>query len=266
MQDLDFGIKEIWKTHGDFQAEALQTIVQHIRHVSDPQIHRMLVEYLTNLGAFYVPRGEMLVEAYGSSITDPRNGMFSAMGTCFLQERLAIPLRFANGVVGGFVGYSNKPADWPEDMAYIKYNYPPKIAFNKGRYMFLEPNEFEKAISDEYICIVDGLFDKMLLQCLGVNACSLCGSALTDWHMHYLSFIKHKIVIADNDEAGRKLYNICRWRLDNVVELRQPYTGDIDDFLKTQERIENFLATFKEMQSEGFLLSKELKEPKKFSI
>lgn len=262
MQDFSYGIQEIWDKFGDFETECISGIVENIRHVEDTQIHKMQADYLKKIGAFYVPDGEFLVSVFGESITDPRTGLFSAFNTCFLQDRLAIPLRFANGTVGGFVGYANKPKNWPEDTAFIKYGYPPKVAFNKGRYFFIEPEEIQKAIDDEYICIVDGLFDKMILQCLGINAVSLCGSALTDWHKYYLSFIKHKIVIADNDQAGRKLFNICRWKLSGVVELRQPYTGDIDDYLKTQGRIEEFLRVFNEMKSEGFILSKQIHEPK----
>ncbi len=260
MADYTYGIQNVWKEDIDFQTEALSGIVKHIRRVDNPEICKLQFEYLKNIGAFYVPRGEYLIDRFGEDITDIQKGIFTAYGMCFLQERLAIPMRLADGTVTGFVGYSNKPSDWPEEQAFIKYGYPPKVAFAKGRYFFIEPDELERALTEQYICIVDGLFDKMMLQCLGINAVSLCGSALTEWHIMYLKFIKHVIVVGDNDLAGRKLYNICKWKLNNVVEIRQPYTGDIDDYLKTPERIAEFQRVFAEMKSEDFLISKEIKE------
>lgn len=258
MTDLTYGIQSIWHQDHDLQVACLDAIVKDIRHIQDEEIQKLQAAYLERIGAFYVFKGEYLVDHFGSSITDPRYGAFSQFKTCYLHERLALPLRFADGSVVGFVGYSNKPADWPEDKAWVKYFYPGSETFSKGRYMFIEPDEIRKAIQEQYICIVDGLFDKIILQCLGINAVSLCGSSLTDWHQRYLNFVKYKIVIADNDIAGRKLFNACRWRLSNVVEIRQPETNDIDDYLKTPQRLARFLQVFNEMQQEGFTNSKEL--------
>lgn len=260
MKDLSYGIESVWNTDPELQLELLNLIVSDIRGISDTNLRNAQVQYLKSIGAFYVHTGEYLLEHFGKGILDKSNGIFNQFNTCTLQGRLVFPIRIADGSVLGFIGYSNKPKDWPEDKSWIKYLYPGKEVFNKGRYMFIEPQELEKAIKDRYICIVDGIFDKIVLQCLGINAVSLCGSMLTDWHIKYLSFIEHKIVIADNDVAGRKLYNNCVWKMPNVVEIRQPTFGDIDDYLKTDRRIHNFLSVFNQMQEEGFLLSGELHE------
>lgn len=258
MADLRYGVASVWDTDHDVQRACLEAVVSDIRHIEDPEIQKLQADYLERLGAFYVFSGEYLIQHFGKSIMDLRQGIFSPFNTCYLHRRLAIPIRFADGTVIGFIGYSNKPKDWPADRAWIKYSYPGSQVFSKGRYFFIEPDEIKKAIQDQYVCIVDGLFDKIILQCLGINAVSLCGSSLTDWHVRYLSLIKHKIVVADNDVAGRKLFNLCKWKMDNVVEIRQPYTGDIDDFLKSQDHLAAFLKVFSEMQDEGFIIPKEV--------
>ncbi len=258
MVDFRYGVMSVWNQDADVQRAAMEAIVTDIRHIEDPEIQKLQQEYLERIGAFYVFSGEYLISHFGKSITDIRNGIFSPFNTCYLHRRLAIPIRFADGTVAGFIGYSNKPEGWEEDRAWIKYSYPNSQVFSKGRYFFIEPDELKKAIEEQYICIVDGLFDKIILQCLGINAVSLCGSALTDWHIRYLSMIKNKIVLADNDIAGRKLFNMCSWKLDNVVEIKQPYFGDIDDFLKSQDNLSAFLQVFKEMRQEWFVNSKEL--------
>lgn len=257
------GLANLWEHDEEFQLTALHGIVKHVRRVDDPAIEEMQVNYLRGLGAFYVPDNQYMKRYFGKDITSPSYGIYSVTYHCYLSERLAIPMRLMDEKVAGFIGYSNKPAGWPADTAWIKYRYPGKEVMAKDRYMFIEPHEYKKALEEKYICIVDGLFDKMILQALGINAVSLCGSALTSWHKFYLSFIPHKIVIGDNDMAGRKLFISCRAALANCVEIRQPYTGDIDDFLKDQSRIEVLLRTIEDMKSEGFLLSKTLKEVRK---
>lgn len=261
-RDFTPSIMDVWERDGEFQNDAMQGIVQNIRKVTDPSIGQLQVDYLKNLGAFYVPTNNYMKEYFGPDITNREYGIYNITFRCNLLERLAIPIRFMNGRVVGFIGYSSKPTDWPADKSWIKYLYPSSDVLRKERYFFIEPQEYRKALADDYICIVDGLFDKMILQALGVNAVSLCGSALTVWHRYYLSFIKHKIVIGDNDQAGRKLFATCRSALSGCVEIRQPYTNDIDDFLKEESRIKVLLDTISEMKSEGFLISKTLKEVK----
>lgn len=259
MTDHSQGISNVWRDHRDMQQEFLRGIIRVIRHQMHEESVEQQANYLERMGAFFVPSGEYLIERFGKSIQEPGNGIFIQNDVCTLAERLAFPMRFANGTVPAFIGYSNKPDDWPDDVFFPKYVYPGKYVLEKGRWLFIEPDEMRRAIEEQYICVVDGLFDKITLQTLGINAVSLGGSMLTSWHKHYLSFIGKIIVIADNDKAGRNLYNSCRYAFKNVVEIRQPYTGDIDNFLKTDERIEVFKECFQEMRNEGFLISKEIR-------
>lgn len=261
MRNFDYssGVRSIWSKDAEFQHDCIEGIVRNIRHADNTALFAAQVKYLENIGAFYVHIGEYLIEHFGQQILSQNHGIFIGNSICTLAGRLAIPLLAMNGSTLGFVGYSNKPDDWPNDAAWVKYMYPPKYIFDKGRYMFISREEYMQSLADGYICIVDGLFDKISLSCLGINAVSLCGSALTKWHKYYLSFIPHKIVIADNDIAGRRLSRICQSQLTNCVEIRQPYTSDVDDMLKDNSRCQQLLKCISLMKSEGFLLSKTLR-------
>ncbi len=254
--DLTYGIQSVWKEDEEYQTACLSGILSAIRRINDTDIAKLHEDYLKEIGAFFVHNDSYITEHFGPAIKEPKYGMYNSDGRCYLCGRLAIPLRTMDDCVRGFVGYSKKPDDLDPNDVYVKYLYPPKYAFSKSRYMFITSQEYRKALEEQYICIVDGLFDKIILQCLGINAVSLCGSSLTSWHKYYLSFIKNKIVVADNDLAGRRLASYCKYAFDNCVELIQAETGDIDSFIRTPEHLLKIKNTILEMKHEGFLISK----------
>lgn len=259
MQDFSLGIYRIWKEHTDFQTAALKGLLRNVRHVTDEQLLNLHLNYLRSIGAFYVPSGEYLIDMFGKSIQDSTAGVFSG-NFCYLIDRVAIPLRHVNGMVPGFVGYSRAPDNEAENELFVKYRYPPAFVYDKSRYFFIEPDELNRALHEKYICIVDGLFDKMTLQALGINAVSLCGSSLTYWHSKYLSLFEKIIVISDNDTAGRKLFTQCKYKHPNCIELQQPFTKDVDDYLKDGQRVAKLIKEFELMRREGFIASHKMKE------
>ena len=78
-------------------------------------------------------------------------------------------------------------------------------------------------------------------------------------HKLYLDRIKHKVVIADNDSAGRKLVKDIKKVWSNAVEIIQYDTKDIDSFLTTPSRVLLLKDTIERMKREGFILSHILK-------
>lgn len=282
MRDLRYGIQHIWNTDEDLQRQCLESLVTRIRGVMDADIVARDIESLVKLGAFFVPDDLYMILHFGESIMDYQYGLYRGY-RCTIAGRLAIPMEFLDGNVYGFIGYSNEDDSEPGDIdlgkvseelsrlgeivdmeleedseyksTFIKYLYPPQFVMEKARYMFIGREEYRKAIEDGYICITDGLFDKHRLSTLGYNAVSLCGSSLTSWHKYYLSFIPHKIVIADNDRAGVKLARVCKSQLEGCIQLSFPKTKDIDDFLKTKEGIREFQGAFDYLKSVDFAFS-----------
>lgn len=287
--DLSDGIRAVWEQDREFQLACIEGIVKNIRKVKDPDLALLTAEELVADGMFYVPDDDYMPRFFGPEIKQYQYGIY-IQDLCKLAFRLAMPIRLMDDTVPGFIGYtppSSKPEeeeptdeksqlanvisaesspsvaqaddDIGTDYSFVKYLYPPKSVLQKERYMYITRAEFLKALKDQYICIVDGLFDKRRLQMAGINATSLCGSALTPWHVRYLNFIPHKIVIHDNDPAGLHLLKICQWKLTGCVSIRQGENWDIDDFLKTKENILILKDCIEQMKSEGFLLSKVIK-------
>jgi len=261
MIDYTNGINTIWKEDYDYQYHALSAILETIRGLTGIAKDNLLNVMITD-GMFYVPSDRYMIDVFGDQILDYKNGIYTNYEECKLCYRLAMPMRLFDNSIVGFIGYSNKNDFNEGDESFIKYLYPPKFIIKKGRYVYCTRDEFLKAVNDEYICIVDGLFDQKALVANGINALSLCGSSLTRYHRVYLNSIKHKIVIADNDEAGRQLYALIKNAYPDTVEIKQNKTKDIDSFMHTTEAINELKSLIKLMKSEGFIISHSLKSRK----
>ena len=231
-QDID----TIWIKDEQMQMECMEDLTV-IRKVFDDQMVQQDIAFWRSLGLFYVPSDQYMKDKLGSHITQFQYGLYRA-GYCSLYDRVAIPLRSLTGDVLGFAGYlcSEPSGDTSDYMSSVKYLFPPEHVLDKSRYVYCEPDWFKGALSDEYICIVDGLFDAIRLNQNGIHAVSLCGSRLTEWHKMYLSFIKRKIVIADNDSAGVRLAEQCLRSMTGVSWMRFSGFKDIDDWMKSKDR------------------------------
>lgn len=238
MFDLTEYINIIWEQDTDLQLECLHTLSQEIRGVSSEEIISKDVEYWRNIGMFYVPDELYLVDRLGDRIVSYKYGVYRDQ-FCTLAGRIAIPLRVLTGGVIGFVGYSNsiENAGLYDDPVLIKYLFPPDYILQKSRFIFCEPDWFEAALRDQYVCITDGVFDAIRLNQYGIHAVSLCGSNLSAWHKMYLGFIRNIVVVADNDNAGVRLAQQCLNSFKYCSWLKFDATKDIDDFLKDPIRL-----------------------------
>lgn len=251
------GIERIWTEDADYQKIALNGILECIRNMQG-EVKDNLLKYMVSDGMFYVPSDIYMSEIFGDTIMEYNNGVYIGEA-CKLCFRLAMPVRLLDDTVVGFIGYSNKDDFNEDNQAFVKYLYPPKYILQKSRYMYITRKELLKALDDDYICIVDGLFDQKALVANGINAVSLCGSAVTEYHKLYLNSIKHKVVIADNDSAGRKMAADLKRIWPNVVEIYQDKSKDIDSYIKTPERVIEVRNIINLMKKEGFMLSHRLK-------
>lgn len=251
---LATGIKHIYDTEYEFQRSVIRAILKEVRHIEDEEILEATLTNLMDSGAFYVIDDEYMIKHFGKDITDSKYGIYYS-DVCKYALRLVLPMVLFDGTIGGLIGYTNKNDIDEEDNSFIKYLYPNKIVLNKKRFLYIKPEEYRKAYEEQYICIVDGLFDQHALTINGYNACSLCGSAVTEYHKLYLTPIKHIIIIADNDPAGRKFAKSLKSIFPNSIEILQKTTSDIDDFLKTKEAIKRFDDLMQLIKSENFMVN-----------
>jgi hypothetical protein len=245
---FDVGVKKIQEANTELQDLCIRELVGEIRKIPE-NLKDKYVDYLKDLGCFYVQSDEYMAEYFGPEIGDYRYGVYSFDGSCIYYKRLVIPIRGLDGSIKALCAYDNGNSFEGE---FIKYQYSSKLVWDKGNYCFMSADDFRRAVTDGYILIVDGLFDKITLSILGYNAVSLMGSALTDVNCILLNFIDTKIVVPDNDQAGKKLYKTCKYKLDNVLKFEQGKEWDIDDFLKNEKGQTRFRTGFTSLMQRGF--------------
>lgn len=245
------GIDAIWRDDEEIQLALLEELFRSTRNIPEEFI-KTYTEYCRGMGMFFVIDDKYMKKYFSPQIVEPKYGLYQEFKYCTLYERLAIPLRWLDGEIFGFCGYS---ITGDED---TKYLYPPKRVFNKDRFLFIEREEMVKAITDGYIFIVDGIFDKISLTVQGYNAVCLGSSYLTLFHREALNTIKHKIIVPDNDSAGKSLSKMGKRYLRNCITLTQSKEWDIDDYLKQPDNMSTLSEAFMELEKEGFLLDKHI--------
>ena len=244
-QTLELGIEKIWNEDVEYQVKAIQKVLEEQRKIVDQEYLLDYMEYLCNMGAFFVPDSGYMIDMFGEDITLDSYGVYKYGTECRYTNKLCLPIRFLDGYVVGFVGYSPVTETNP-----TKYLYPESTTLRKSVVLFCQPEEFRKSLREDYVVLTDGLFDEISL---GINSASLCGSAITDFHKLALSKIKTKIIAFDNDTAGRKLFVKGKELLSNCKGIMQPFTNDLDDFLKDGSRREDFLNKFEVWKRNNFL-------------
>lgn len=112
-----------------------------------------------------------------------------------------------------------------------KYKESSIVLMDKSKF-FICPLGLKKSIDDEYIILVDGVFDSISLAQEGYNSISILGSTISEYNRFILSLVKNVYVAYDNDGAGRRLYESLKRIHSNVYSITQSKCKDIDDFIK----------------------------------
>lgn len=224
------GIKSVWETDVEAQQGFLQVIAE-LRSVS--------IDTLKSVGAFFVPNDEYLARHCGAEIKEYEYDCYLDDEICRWSNWLVIPIMDISGTVVGLAGFNPflyLKAREENDWSIVYYQYSRGSLFKKGRYVYSPPGNYEKALDDGYVFVVDGLFDAISLWEAGFNACAMMDSAVTEEKVVLLRFVKRVILLADNDDAGVKLYRTLRRRVPQLELFKQGKTKDIDELLKTEFR------------------------------
>ena len=240
---IDTELEKLKNTDRDLQRRFLTTLSKY---------RYMDVEYLLDLGCFFIPSDDYLIEKFGTIMLDPALNLYNYEGECNWLHHLVIPIRGVYGNLVGFTGYNpatkliiadNKDSDNPQ-IPPPKYVVLNKSVFDKNKFMLM-PNGYSKAFDDGYIILVDGIFDALTLGSLGFNSACSMGTFLSDYNNFLLSFIPRKIVGADNDRAGLDLWNYVRNKFPESRRILQKYGKDIDECVKVKgaDYVKNILDT-----------------------
>ena len=193
---------------------------------------------------------DYLYGVYGENVYSSEYGLYNSTRIDKYAMRVMIPLTYLNNEVCGFIGYA--PALLGEETITNKYIYPNSDVLPKAKIMFCPKGVYADAIRDGYVCIVDGIFDAIILNAVGIHAASLCGSSLTKYHKLFLSAIRTKIVVPDNDVAGTKVVQLLENAFDRVRIIFREDSKDVDDFMKIPGNLEKFVKEFYEWKQSDF--------------
>lgn len=191
--------------------------------------------------AFFIPNNDYLLEYTIPEVLNDQYGIYNYEGICLWHSNIVFPIfDLGNSIVGlgGFNPVNYVKAHETHDWTITYYQYSKKSIFPKGRFMYMLPGIYNKALKDGYLIVVDGLFDAVHLSSYGFNAAALMGSSITDEIIMQLRFIKKVIIISDNDAAGLQFIRTLKTHLHNTVTIYQGETKDVDELLKTDRNPE----------------------------
>lgn len=150
-----------------------------------------------------------------------------------LNEGFIIPVLDSSYRIIFFVNYN-----WERGGARKYLNvYPDEFSKNGMNMKMFGAHNLAQAVKEDWIVVVEGMFDTVRLESVGIPAMSLMGTKLLEYHKRFLSRFTRVVYVSDTDGQG-----ITGWRnvnkgLDNVIHF--PITSiekDVDEFASKDPR------------------------------
>lgn len=158
-----------------------------------------------------------------------------------LNNRVVIPIKSAKGEVLTLVGWRRGAS---------KYLTLPSENFSKESHWFNIDSALEKSFSenalDEFknsVVVVEGIFDALMLDYLGIPAIATMGSTVNSFKGELLNLFDHILCIPDNDGVGTKA--VLNWKVPpsaNFLYLPKERVnfGDFSKYVKDVDDLVNF--------------------------
>lgn len=217
--------------------------------------NKEFIEYLVHLRTGLDDVDETLVQTYLNAgiigCPDPSGEMFeeflneigySLTDLGFKEEDL---FRFGDGFIIPVwsTGYSflhcinhNKDRVSGIEAKYINiYPSGKEDLTNNLKFYGLENSLKAFETGNMYVC--EGVFDKLMLEHLGLPVVATLGSKITTAQIRVLNRFDKVTIIGDNDVAGRKSKDILLSKVKNVDVINIPYEKDIDDLGKKRMNV-----------------------------
>jgi len=146
--------------------------------------------------------------------------------------RLLIPITTPSGFYISYVAYDVIAQIETRQTGEKKPSYiAPKDA-RKDSLVFVPDNHWAQVTESDIIYVVDGVWDSITINYLGLPAMALLGSRVSDDITKILRLYKKIILVQDNDKAGVSLFIELSKHFCNVSRVQIPASiaKDIDEF------------------------------------
>lgn len=200
------------------QLECIKELVNHRKG--------NLREYVKN-GIFYVPDLNELDYVIGQIGTTKEDlGITEDMEYLF-EGGFIIPVMDSNYEVLYYVNY-NFLRD--KSKKYINV-YTVKYKGKEQSLKLYGMHHVKKALKEDRIVVVEGIFDVLRLAMYGIPAVAMLGTAFMPYHKSFFQRFKRVIFIPDNDDAGESSWRKFKKAIPTSEVYRIAGTdSDVDDF------------------------------------
>jgi 5S rRNA maturation endonuclease (ribonuclease M5) len=146
--------------------------------------------------------------------------------------RLLIPISTPAKFYISYVAYDVLAQIHTKQTGEKKPAYFAPISERKDSIVFVPENSWERVTNSNTIYLVDGVFDSITVNYLGLPAMALLGSRISEDISKILSLYERIILVQDNDQAGSNLFIELSKRFRNVARVKIPASiaKDIDEF------------------------------------
>lgn len=190
---------------------------------------------MEDIGAIFIPNDSYLATI--DSRWEEGSSCAYQSGMCMLTGEMIAPIKSVRDEVVGFVGF--EPFIYADvhsgEGSGNYYIYHLAKGHKKSSFLYYPGDSFRDCLHS-HLLVVDGVFDAISLTRAGYHAAALMGSTLSSVHRAIFDIVDNVILCMDNDDAGTKLAQQMTYCCKTVRVLKQPWTKDADECLKSEFR------------------------------
>lgn len=199
-------------------------------------------EYLLNRKCIFIPNKEYVTYHVGSIAENITAGFYNNDEPIW-QLFFIFPIMDLQKNIVGIVGwdaYNKYLVESGQELSLPMYRVSSKTLFNREKYFLTDIDLLEKYYKitpngKRAIVVVDGVFDSVALNAIGVPAISLLGSSVSQEVFYFLRHFNYIYVAHDNDDAGLKLYKTIKNIVPNTFAITH-HSKDIEERIRNDEK------------------------------
>lgn len=207
-------------------SEDNNVVIQNICRYRNYDIERMY-DILNNIGFIFINKDKF--DKRKIAVLSKDYGLMTESGEFLLTDRFIFPVKDMLGNIIALIGW------YPDEKKYIT---TPSKLFSKECLFFGMEQLGKVGIGHDFV-LVEGIFDCISVQSLGLNCIAQMGIATSRYKETLYSLFRRIVAIPDADTEGRKVVAQDKWKLP-VSGRYFRWSGtqgikDIDDLIRNYE-------------------------------